>query len=221
MYTEMIKKYKLKLNEYEERKNNRYIQLEDIKQKCENIKNEIKTIEKYNKLLETKLETEVNEVETEVKITKKEILELLVKLLTGISFILIILSSCMGGQIIAVAAEIILTSGILFSGIYLVSSNVIVPKIYKEFSEKNRILLHENEEKLKEKTNELNICTTNFNKIKDQYNEENEKYQSQKGMVDSILEDLNELINCLNEVTDPQIIEEKQKIFQKKYGSLI
>lgn len=217
MYTEMIKKYKLKLNEYEERKNNRYIQLEDIKQKCENIKAEIKTIEKYNKLLET----EVNENETEVKITKKEILGLLVKLLTGISFILIILSSCMGGQIIAVAAETILTSAILFSGIYLVSSKVIVPKIYKEFSERNRILLHENEGKLKEKTNELNIYTTNFNKIKDQYNEENEKYQSQKGMVDSILEDLNELINCLNEVTDPQIIEEKQKTFQKKYGSLI
>lgn len=217
MYTEMIKKYKLKLSEYEERKNNRYIQLEDIKQKCEYIKEEIKNIEKYNKLLET----EVNENETEVKITKKEILGLLVKLLTWISFILIILSSCMGGQIIAVAAETILTSAILFSGIFLVSSKVIVPKIYKEFSERNKILLHENEEKLKEKTNELNICTTNFNKIKDQYNEENEKYQSQKGMVDSILEDLNELINCLNEVTDPQIIEEKQKTFQKKYGSLI
>lgn len=217
MYTEMIKKYKLKLSEYEERKNNRYVQLKDLKQKCEYIKEEIKNIEKYNKLLET----EVNENETEVKITKKEILGLLVKLLTWISFILIILSSCMGGQIIAVAAETILTSAILFSGIFLVSSKVIVPKIYKEFSERNRILLHENEEKLKEKTNELNICTTNFNKIKDQYNEENEKYQSQKGMVDSILEDLNELINCLNEVTDPQIIEEKQKTFQKKYGSLI
>lgn len=217
MYTEMIKKYKLKLSEYEERKNNRYAQLKDLKQKCEYIKEEIKNIEKYNKLLET----EVNENETEVKITKKEILGLLVKLLTWISFILIILSSCMGGQIIAVAAETILTSAILFSGIFLVSSKVIVPKIYKEFSERNRILLHENEEKLKEKTNELNICTTNFNKIKDQYNEENEKYQSQKGMVDSILEDLNELINCLNEVTDPQIIEEKQKTFQKKYGSLI
>ena len=217
MYTEMIKKYKLKLSEYEERKNNRYVQLKDLKQKCEYIKEEIKNIEKYNNLLET----EVNENETEVKITKKEILGLLVKLLTWISFILIILSSCMGGQIIAVAAETILTSAILFSGIFLVSSKVIVPKIYKEFSERNRILLHENEEKLKEKTNELNICTTNFNKIKDQYNEENEKYQSQKGMVDSILEDLNELINCLNEVTDPQIIEEKQKTFQKKYGSLI